>query len=383
MLIYIKFFLSLNCNKHILEIAHKYYQLLSLDELSFIYLGDFDSALAESFSQLNEVSTQDSKTVKSKVSFLISECFQNVIKHADKPELVTRTNNKPSMFIVREINNSYIIGSTNLVDNTKKDRLGEKIKSISKLNPSELNSIYKSALAENENTSDAGLGLINMAQKSSYPIEFEFEFLNYFLSIFYIQTTIKSKEKSNEHLFEDDIKERSSLNYFKTLYKKMIDEDVLMIRKGDFSQQSIIPLLNIIESNLSSQSKWKGVKKKTIYLLIEMLQNMSLHGKPHDGVKNGIIIITKKYNHLSIISGNFISKEAVEPLESHLNELIDLNETELQEKYNKIILKETDLSSHSTGIGLIEIMKFGNKKLSYNFTPVSDIESFFSMCITI
>jgi hypothetical protein len=119
------------------------------------------------------------------------------------------------------------------------------------------------------------------------------------LSIFFIQIVVKSKKESNkaqviEEEEYDEFGDNTTMAKFKELYKQMVDEDVLMIRKGDFSQEAILPLLNIIETNLSTNSKWHGIKKKTIYLLIEMLQNISKHGKETNGITDGIFIITKK-----------------------------------------------------------------------------------------
>jgi len=366
------------------EIAHKYYKALQNDHFSYIYLGNFDDELTYSISHLNETSIVEPKNLRNKLSFLISECFQNIIRHADKPELVTRTNNKPSMFIIRNIKNSFFIGSTNLIDNSKKDLLQAKLRTINTLSQNELKEIYLNSLS-NDNVSEkggAGLGLITMAQRSGCSLEFDFEFLNYFLSVFFIQVVVKTKkEQSEDDLYE--FAENTTMDKFKDLYKQMVEEDVLMIRKGDFSQEAILPLLNIIETNLSTNSKWHGIKKKIIYLLIEMLQNISKHGKETNGIRDGIFVITKKHNHFTIITGNFIDNSNVEALENHLNSLIDLDEAALKEMYNNTLLRQDTVETKSAGIGLIEIMKFGTKKLSYTFTQVNDIESFFSVCITI
>src|SRR5437899_1743274 len=60
----------------------------------------------------------------------------------------------------------------------------------------------------------------------------------------------------------------------KELYNELLTENILLIRKGDFSQKSILPLLTIIENNVNSGQNVQGIRKKIMYLLVEMLQNV-------------------------------------------------------------------------------------------------------------
>lgn len=347
-------------------------------------MGNFDDELIQALTESNNKSITESKTLIKNISHIASECFQNIINHADKPELINRTNNKPSMFIVRNIGDNYAIGSTNLIDNTKKDRFASTLKSINTLDESELKKSYYNSLPK-DNSGDkknSGFGLISIAHKSRKSLKYDFEFLNYFLSLFHFQVLLKGNNKGDEDFVYFD--ESENFESSKMLYKKIVEDNILILRKGDFSQQAILPLLDLIESNISANSKWHGIKKKTIYILIELLQNISKHGKEINGKKDGIFIITKNDNHLTAITGNIIDNNDTENLENHLNQLVEMNDEQLRESYNEILLKQdATTTTKSVGLGFIEIMKFGTKKLSYNFIKLNENDSFFSVCITI
>src|ERR1035437_6998271 len=105
------------------EIAFRFFNKLKNDHFSLAYMGEFDDDLTVSLMRSNETSVHESEKFKKKLSFLIAECFQNIIRHADKPEIITRTNNKPNIFLLRNVRNAHYISSTNLILNTKKEDL--------------------------------------------------------------------------------------------------------------------------------------------------------------------------------------------------------------------------------------------------------------------
>lgn len=362
------------------ELSYRFFKKLENDHFSLIYMGEFDDELTATLMRLSEVSIEDPKTFKKRLSFLIAECFQNIIRHADKPEIINITNNKPKMFLVRNIGNVFYIGSTNLIENSKSTSLKAKLNSINKFTPQELKADYLNALTNNGFTEKGGggLGLIEMARKSDSKLEFDFEFINYFLSNFFMQIRLGTFNEEKE----DNI-DTVTLKSTKELYNEMVQENILMIRKGDFSQHSILPLIELIESNLDLNKKLPPFKKKTLYLLIEVLQNISKHAKENNGIREGIFMIALKNNQYTLNTGNYVDISDVDSLKNKLDNLVSLDKNGLAEIYKKRILnKETDHAGNA-GIGLIEMSKYSSEKLKYQFTPYSDTLSFFSLSITV
>lgn len=364
------------------EIAWRFFNKFSYDRFSLAYMGRFDDELTAALMRTNEMSVQEPQMLKKRLSFLIAECFQNIIRHEDKPEIITRTNNKPKVFLIRNIGSKHYIASSNLVTNTKKEELASKLKAINTLSEEMLKSMYMEAFENNEisDKGGAGLGLLEMARKTGSPLEYAFEFVNYFFSIFYFQICLESRK--NEENESADSKEIIHIVETKELYNLMLSESVQIIRKGDFSQESILPLINLIEGNLKLQTNFSGSKKKTMYMLVELLQNLSKHAVKVNGEREGIFMISIKNNKYVLTAGNYINTNDVESLRKKLENIRDLDKNELMGIYKETLKKEPGINGNA-GIGLIELCKYSSEKIRFNFKPVSEIMSFFSLSITV
>jgi hypothetical protein len=363
------------------EIAYRFFNRLKNDYFSLAYLGEFDDELTSALMKANETSIIEPQVLKKRLSFLIAECFQNIIRHEDKPEIITRTNNKPKVLLIRNIGNKHYISSTNLVSNTKKEGLISKLKKINTFSAETLKEAYMDAFENNEmsDKGGAGLGLLEMARKTESPLEYSFEFVNYFLSVFYFQICMEAK-KTEEN--EQDSNEIVHIDETVQLYNFMLSENILMIRKGDFSQESILPLIDLIEGNLKFQANFSGSKKKTVYMLVELLQNLSKHAIKIEDQREGIFMISTKNNKYVLTAGNYIYINDVELLRKKLESIKDLDKHELMEIYKETLKKEVGLSGNA-GIGLIELCKYSSEKIRFSFKPVDETMSFFSLSITV
>jgi hypothetical protein len=362
------------------ELSYWFFNKLENDHFSLIYMGEFDDEITETLMRANIASINEPAILKKKLSFLMIECFQNIIRHADKPEIINVTNNKPKMFLVRNIGKSFYISTTNLVENSKSTNLTSKLKSINKYTREELKADYLDVLANTgfSEKGGGGLGLIEMARKSDSKLEFDFEFINYFFSNFFIQIRSGALDK-----VENDNTDAVTLKSSKDIYNAMVQANILMIRKGDFTQQTILPFIDLIKNNIDSNNKLPFFKKKTLYILIEVLQNISKHAKEENGKREGLFMISLKNNRYTINTGNFIDITEVEPLKEKLETLVALDEKGLAEIYKKKLLNEENDKSGNVGIGLIEMGKYSSEKLKYNFMRHSDTLSFFSLSITV
>jgi hypothetical protein len=366
-------------------LPHSIFFQLKEDHFSMVYTGDFDDELTSTLMKINEESMTEALQFKKKISFLITECFQNIIRHAEKPDILNSTNNKPKMFMIRNIGSIFHIASSNLVDNRKKDELAKKLKSINTLKKEELREVYLDALTNNEygEKGGGGLGLIEMARKSNHPLQFDFEFVNFYFSNFFMQISIEDR---NDNEPAEEIKTPGTTLKIKEvmkLYNELLQENVILLRKGDFSRQTILPLLNLVENCIPGQKQLPALNKKIFYLLIEMLQNISKHGSNFNGLHEGIFLVTYKNKAYTIHSGNYVDAGNVEGLKNHLNTLAKMDENALSEAYKSNLLNKEPDNSSNAGIGLIEMFRYGKGNVKYSFTPVSDAVTFFSLSVTV
>ena len=113
-----------------LETIYQIFQKLSTDDLSLIYQGEFNDDITEkiiSLSEYNIAKKSELSKFKKKISFIMIECFQNIIRHAENPSMTYRPTNKSRIFLTRNIDNTYYIASANLIENKKIDFLKSKL----------------------------------------------------------------------------------------------------------------------------------------------------------------------------------------------------------------------------------------------------------------
>ena len=361
--------------------AYHFFNLFKNDRFCLAYMGAFDDELTEILMRSNETSVQDSQKLKKRLSFLIAECFQNVIRHSDEPEVINATNNKPTVFVLRNHGASHYISSSNLIANDKKDGLETKLNTINTLSSEELKALYLNSLANDQisEKGGGGLGLIEMARKSGSPIDFSFDYINYYHSIFFMQVHFEATDKEADGTTK--VNDILSINETKGLYNKMLDNQIVFLRKGDFSQETIIPLIGLLENDLRIQTNFSGSKKKAMYMLVELLQNISKHGFQVNGEREGIFIVSKKENRYVLTSGNYVKKEDVVSLRARLESIVDMTQDQLKELYKSVLLKKEPSERGNAGIGLIELCRYSNRKIEYSFNDIDDSMSFYTLSI--
>ena len=354
---------------------------LQEDDSSLIYMGGFDDHFTDILIEVNEAASQeDKKSTRKKVSYLIAECFQNIVRHADPEGDYGGSHiTHPKMFALRNNEGIYYMSTSNIVRQSKVEKLKNALDSLQNLSPEELKEIYLNSLnTEGHNEAGgAGLGLIEMARKSKKAPNYDFEEINDDFSNFFMQIEVVPKDSDSDG-------GRIPLSLSQKLYRQLVDQKILLLRKGDFSQSQVLPLFKLIEANVTHLKAGSTFNKKSIYCLIEMLQNISKHGYEDYGKTMGIITISEFGEYHRISSGNYIPNEEVEEIKSRLDELSTMNEATLKRIYKKALFNfDHDSKKGGAGIGLIEMFKVSNEPVKYNFEEVNSKLSFFSLTITI
>ena len=121
--------------------------------------------------------------VKAKVFNVMVECLQNVTRHS-----ADNNTNKAAMFMFGASDEGYVIYSGNAIRCEKVHELKRKLLQINTMSKDELKEFYKFWMNSQEfsNKGGAGLGLIDMAQKTGNPLDFDFEPIDdeyYFFSL--------------------------------------------------------------------------------------------------------------------------------------------------------------------------------------------------------
>ncbi|MCI5055207.1 MAG: SiaB family protein kinase [Flavobacteriales bacterium] len=360
-----------------LESLYWFYQKLKEDNLCFIYQGDFSDNMTEkmiSMSEGNLDHVKEMSKMKRKISFLMAESFQNVIRHGS--EMAAANDNK-GLFLARNIGNTFFINSANLILNDEIPGLEKKLNQINNLDKDQLKSYYLDVLSNTEisQKGGAGLGLIEMARKSSQKLEFDFEKIDEKISYFYLGIKLVGKQETEDY--------NVPIRIAKFFHREMMDDNIIVSYKGDFSQNSIMPVLRMVEDSIYRSTEKRTLRKRVFLTLVELSQNISLHALKKGERADGIVIVTKSQDVYTLSAGNLISNDKIEILKQHLEDLRGLTDLELKSMYKETLLNGPKYESAGAGLGLIEIFRDCQGEVLFDFTPVDHKKSFYSIKMSI
>ncbi len=177
------------------------------------------------------------------------------------------------------------------------------------------------------------------------------------------------------------------MKYIYDLHKTMLQQNLILVYEGEFTQDITKSVLAMAERNMDSFGEGAKVKRKVFNVMVECLQNISKHAESFEEdptVKNNAIFMIGKHQDQYIItSGNNIRTIDVEKLKEKLNRINDLDAKGLKQLYRTII-KTTKISKKGgAGLGLVDMARKSGNKLGYDFEPIDDEFSFFSLITTI
>lgn len=370
-----------------LQKVYDLFHLLRADSLSLFYQGVTHDDITDkliSLSDENIRSQSELGRIRSRVSFAISECFQNIIRHQDVPVEREKQYSRPSMFMVRNIAHNYYIGSANLIKKKKALQLDKELRNLHKLSREELREMYLKMLPATEfsKKGGAGLGLIEMARKSKQNFEFDFLSLSNYMSLFFMQLSFCEEGALKEGANKDS-KEGRGLQQVRNMYNGLFEQNIMLLYKSDFSQDGMLPIVDMMEDNLSRIAASKLLQKKVMYVLVELFQNIIKHAATEAGRQEGVLLISGLDGGFELCTGNFVNRKDMLALSHHLDKLNQMNKQELKELYRKEITQAHTGSKGGAGLGLIETARYGNGGFAYSFLPVDDELSFFSLGIKI
>ncbi len=159
----------------------EFYKELERDRLSLIFNGEVTDEITDGIIRITDYNVNNMEELakmRKKVSFILLECFQNLVRHG-KPSNAPQE--APSaLFSTRLIDGSNYVSSINLIDVSEIDRLKEKLTLVNTLEKDKLKALYLEVLNNTEISTKggAGLGLIEIARRTGRPLGFDFESLD-------------------------------------------------------------------------------------------------------------------------------------------------------------------------------------------------------------
>jgi hypothetical protein len=359
---------------------YKLYEYLRDEKICLSYLGLINDGITDKFIDLSEFFLKNSTNlgkIKNKTSFLIAECFQNTIRHREKDKKVA---NHKDYFQINAWDGGVVLSSCNLVQEKFVEDLRKKITYINSLDPEELKKLHDEILSSEGFSSKggAGLGLVDMARKSGLPLRYNFTSIESNVSQFFIALEILNQNEAI-HIPKISLYLKREIEFYNSLVKK----DIMLLYRGEFSRETMMPLIEMLEHNVAGSDGVSSNEKKRLVTLIEILQNISKHGKVLNTNKAGIFSIAEANGAFIVESGNFINQEEEAPLRKSLEEIKALSMEEIIALYKKRLLSPGITPEGNSGLGLLEIARNCSKNFEWEFTETPEHEIFFSLKITL
>ncbi|MFN0031554.1 MAG: SiaB family protein kinase [Flavobacteriales bacterium] len=342
----------------------------------FAYRGLFQESFTNT---ILEISSQNpghkSSNLHKKVSFLLVECFQNVLKHADVLESTQNDNAVDGMFSFKFTEELFAINSINVLKKEEVNNLKQLIEQVNSLDETELKKFYLEHLETNtlSDKGGAGLGLIELARKSGHKILYEIFDLNQCYAQFHQQITLaQNGGQLHEYL-------HSSADYYELICK----ENIFLQYKGVFTSKAILPIVEMTEQRYREDNESKSRTSRAMHVLIELLQNISkVNDSQFIPALHPMVLLGKCSQHLYVYAGNVVSYQQKESLEQRMDYLLSLEQEELAELHRYTMKASLRFENKDrTGLGLIEVVRSSHDNVQYQIYPLSSDKYLFALGI--
>jgi len=170
------------------------------------------------------------------------------------------------------------------------------------------------------------------------------------------------------------------MKYVHQLHKTMVDNSLILVYEGEFTQEITKSVLSMAERNLDYMEEESSTKKKVFNVMVECLQNICKHTDKVADDKlwnSAIFMIAKDSEYYSIVSGNAIENTAISFLEEKLEQINSLDREGLKHLYKDMLVKAQLSEKGGAGLGFVDIARKSGQKLEYYFDPINDQSSFF------
>jgi hypothetical protein len=153
---------------------------------------------------------------------------------------------------------------------------------------------------------------------------------------------------------------------------------------GDFDTTKVENTLKLIESGILESGDKRSTMKRVCGMLIELLQNISIHGaRDSKGHMNAYLIVAKVGVNYLLYSGNLILSEMVQPIQARMNDLVEMDSTSLRKLYIEILCNEEYSMQGGAGLGLVTIVKRAENNVRFNIDTIDEHFGFFQLEVTV
>ena len=160
-------------------------------------------------------------------------------------------------------------------------------------------------------------------------------------------------------------------------------ETLIFSHFGDFSQTKVDSTIKVIESAIMEAGDKRQTMRRICSVLIEILQNTSLHAaKDGNNHMHGYLIIARSNNKYRILTGNLILSGDIKVLESRMKEITIMDKNAIRKLFIETLCNEDFSYKGGAGLGLLTIAKRSLEEIKYSISSINETFGYFQMEIT-
>ncbi len=372
-------------NQSQIDLAYDMTKSIDEDFIEYVYRGIFSEDITLNILNLTEakfVNDNDAHKKQKRISYLLIESLQNVIRHGDVPE--DKNLNKESLLVIQKTKDSIYITTGNIIKNENIKKLNDYLTSIKNSSKKEITEKYNKTLLDGIITEKGGggLGILTMIRRTGGRFKYEFKKINDNYSYYYyqIQITLSNNfiEKENFDLI--------SLDRISKFHNLLNEENIILNFNGSFAFKNLENILPFIETHSIGG---KEIKQRVFDLTVKTIKNIVSYAdnfsKDSDKSKNGrgVFLLSNKNGKLYLTAGNLILNEKTILLSNKINIINDTDPKSLikirdylQQFYSLSESKQPDLS-------LINMKLTNKSNINYIFKKIDSYISYFILQLVI
>jgi hypothetical protein len=136
-----------------------------------------------------------------------------------------------------------------------------------------------------------------------------------------------------------------------------------------------------LEEQLNNTEDIKTRKKRFFFVAVECIQNIIRHQEGKGPEEVCIMAFSSPGNYYRIATGNHVARENAGLLKKQLDELMELDDTQLHERYRNKLSENSISEKGGAGLGLIEIARKSDN-IKY-YMKEEETFTFFSIEVTV
>lgn len=178
------------------------------------------------------------------------------------------------------------------------------------------------------------------------------------------------------------------LEELKALYNSILgsvlraqgEETLLFSHFGSFTQSKIDSTLKLVEGTLLESGEKRQNVKRFCNLLIEVLQNISLHGaRDRSGQMHSYVVVSKDKSTYRLMTGNLVLSDDITPLRNKMTDLMNMDSDTLRKLYIETLCNEEYSTKGGAGLGLLTVAKRADKNLAFDLHAIDENFGYFQL----